>query len=165
VASDSEIIRGAAVAALGQRGVLRRCAPHRATTGLGACGGWWPSTRHAVQVPKRQAWPADLLADRSIEVQCQVYCRSTSGRSLTPGRLYLLALEQGGYPTRKAAAIQFRREWPPAVKFSADARPSAARNNWSRFARPGSRSIRCWTRGADGTAAENQPVVREPSIG
>ncbi len=66
-------------------------------------------------------------------------------------------------PTRKAAAIQLRRAWPPAAKFSADAPPERRQEQLAEIRQAWSKDYPL----LDPTIAavrvpENAPVMREP---
>jgi HEAT repeat protein len=161
--SESEIIRGAVVSALSQRGandVVLRTGHDKS----------WRVRRVVAELLATQSGPEvtalayELLSDRSIEVQCQIVASLEKWPLDSAGPLYLRALEQGGYPTRKAAALQFRRHWPAAVKFSADAPPERRQEQLVELREIWGKEHPLLNAATPATqVAEQKPVVHEPS--
>jgi HEAT repeat protein len=66
-----------------------------------------------------------LLADRSGEVRRAVVYALDSWPLAAAGPILLTSLAEAPYPTRKQAAEQLARRWPPSQRYSADAPPES----------------------------------------
>jgi HEAT repeat protein len=66
-----------------------------------------------------------LLADRSGEVRRSVVHALDSWPLAAAGPILLTSLAEAPYPTRKQAAEQLARRWPPSQRYSADAPPES----------------------------------------
>jgi HEAT repeat protein len=120
LAREPEVVRAAVVAALAQTG--------DDDSVFTAAGDKSWNVRCAVakalaRHPDRQGAivASRLIGDRSGEVRRQIVATLESWPLERSGPLLLAALEAAPYQTRKDAAAQLARRWPPARDYSADA--------------------------------------------
>ncbi len=73
---------------------------------------------------RRSGWPRSLVHDPSLEVQRRMLQSLTAWPLEQSGDVLLAAMGEGGYQTRKDAAAQLAKRWPPSAEFPVEAPPA-----------------------------------------